>query len=426
MRSYDSIDYRLRMRKFVERKMIKESCQRLYYFDHIDQYRYIGFGSLYFVDFKLFHKELGIKEMISIEYEPDEGKQLRFEFNKPYEFIRMNYKKSTDALNEINFDKRSIVWLDYDGNLEKYMFDDLSILLDNIMSGSIFIISLNTSINGKKTSKLVIELNKHLGKLKKIREKLDKLSLSEIAKSEKLLNELIVNMEKNICGRYNRRELRYYCKEFQKSFITYSSNEKHIYNNVKELNEFNAIIMLIIELLKNEDNCREKNLKVDRFMRDYEGFTTRQKYKENELSDKKSHIVIKEMFDVHINKTIKYINNTRDDPDKIIYKQLYYFTYKDGASMVTFGGILYEKKEEEYYNRCCFENLDYIKNGEEEYNICIPKLTDKEMEYFNNSFFYNGEIASENEWKESELKNECKLYKQIYRYLPHFTNADNL
>ena len=58
--SYNAIDYRLRPAKHAERAMLVEAAARLRFSD-LQNYRYVGFGSIYFSDFEIFHKVLGIK-----------------------------------------------------------------------------------------------------------------------------------------------------------------------------------------------------------------------------------------------------------------------------------------------------------------------------------------------------------------------------
>jgi hypothetical protein len=75
--SYEKINYGLRPAKCIERKMMCEAFRRLSEFGSVESYRYIGFGSTYFSDFSLFHKHLGITNMISMEQ--DEHNAPRFE-----------------------------------------------------------------------------------------------------------------------------------------------------------------------------------------------------------------------------------------------------------------------------------------------------------------------------------------------------------
>lgn len=140
--SYRAINYTLRPSKCVERKMLAEAFRRLASFSPLESYWYIGFGSTYFSDFYLFHKTLNISKMDSIE--KDTGNKQRFEFNRPYQCIKLHFGSSTDVLPSLSLDKyRTIIWLDYDGTLVDDVLTDLQTVFGSVISGSIVLISLN-------------------------------------------------------------------------------------------------------------------------------------------------------------------------------------------------------------------------------------------------------------------------------------------
>ena len=109
------------------------------------EYQYIGFGGLTFTDFKLFHKELHIDKMHSIEGGDLLSKE-RVEFNRPYSFIKIYKDLSTNVLARIDLTIKSIIWLDYDGVLDSYMFEDLSLLMRQLPVGSIYLITCNREL----------------------------------------------------------------------------------------------------------------------------------------------------------------------------------------------------------------------------------------------------------------------------------------
>ena len=139
--SSDKINYLLRPAKQVERKLIIEALQCLGKKYKIPNYTYVGMGSRYFVDFQMFHKFLGIKDMISFEMEED--KIDRFDFNLPYVFIDLQPGKSTVILPTIDWSKDLIIWLDYDQKISPYMFDDIDIICDNAKPGTIFLLTID-------------------------------------------------------------------------------------------------------------------------------------------------------------------------------------------------------------------------------------------------------------------------------------------
>src|ERR1035437_7380194 len=115
--SYEKINYSLRPAKSVERKMFCEAMIKLSHFHNIEKYQYVGFGSTYFSDFSLIHKNLGIKKMVSIEKDDDNSD--RFEFNRPFSCIGTIFKHSNQALSEINWKIPTVLWLDYDYRIDR-------------------------------------------------------------------------------------------------------------------------------------------------------------------------------------------------------------------------------------------------------------------------------------------------------------------
>lgn len=142
MPSYEKINYMLRPNKSVERKMVCEMLSKISIISDLAAYQYVGFGSTYFADFSLFHRTLGITQMISIEGE-DKAKQ-RCEFNKPFSCIELKMGSSSDILPNLNFkEKDSIVWLDYDSIISDTVFSDINTVFSAIRPNSFFMLSLN-------------------------------------------------------------------------------------------------------------------------------------------------------------------------------------------------------------------------------------------------------------------------------------------
>lgn len=140
--SYKKVDYTLRPAKNIERKMICDVLGRLSLYCDIQDYRYIGFGSIYFADFSLFHRRLGISDMVSIECDTEAEGRIRF--NRPYECVDIFMGYSYEVLPKLKWDKRAIVWLDYDYELCKGILDDIDYLVPKLASGSIIMVTVDT------------------------------------------------------------------------------------------------------------------------------------------------------------------------------------------------------------------------------------------------------------------------------------------
>lgn len=157
MNSPKQINYETRPFKFTERKMLLASLQKVCNFYGSD-YQYIGLGGIAYTDFKLFHKELHIDKLYSIE-----GGSIpmeRLKFNSPYSFINLLKNKTTNALNDIPLEKKSLLWLDYDGVLDNYMFDDLDIIFRKLPIGSIYIFTCNRDLKDEENNEYTTGLFK--------------------------------------------------------------------------------------------------------------------------------------------------------------------------------------------------------------------------------------------------------------------------
>lgn len=139
--SFEKIDYSLRPAKSTERWMLLEALGRLSVFAPLATYQYVGFGSPFFVDFRLFHRRLAITRMVSIEKEVDY--RARFEFNKPFDCIEMLWGDSAEMLSEVDWSLPTIAWLDYDYKLETSVLGDLDRVADKAKHGDCLIATVD-------------------------------------------------------------------------------------------------------------------------------------------------------------------------------------------------------------------------------------------------------------------------------------------
>lgn len=146
------IDYALRPAKHIERKMLAEAFAKLSVFGSVDSYRYIGFGAIYFRDFYLFHKSLGIQNMVDIEIEV--GNKPRYEFNRPYKCIELKFGHSNTILPVLPWNMRTILWLDYDGTLNADVLTDVRQFCTNPYSGSVIVVTVNAQTDLFDTDRL--------------------------------------------------------------------------------------------------------------------------------------------------------------------------------------------------------------------------------------------------------------------------------
>ena len=140
--SYLKVPYDLRPAKQVERRMLVETFQALAGLGvPISTFQYTGFGSVYFFDFVVFHKLLGIDHMLSVEVDEDIQKRVRF--NKPFRKVEVRIGDILDEIPKLSPDRQHILWLDYDKNLIKEHLDALWLAAAKLSKGSILLITID-------------------------------------------------------------------------------------------------------------------------------------------------------------------------------------------------------------------------------------------------------------------------------------------
>ena len=70
-----------------------------------------------------------------------------------------------------------------------------------------------------------------------------------------------------------------------------------------------------------------------------------------------------------IDESLHVRNGGLEEGERIQYQQLFYFHYRDGAKMMTVGGLLHAENQSNEILKCNFENLSFICTGDEFYNI---------------------------------------------------------
>lgn len=321
--SYRKIDYRVRPAKSIERKMLVESFRRLCEFGQLCAYRYVGFGSLYFSDFMLFHKALGFDSMVSIENTTDRQNQERFRMNVPFGNIALEFGHSNGVLQKLDWAVRTVAWLDYDKALSKECLVDVAYLAQHACAGSVIVVSVNA------------------GNL-------------ESATKEELATDDAMGQPPTL-----------------------------------------------VELLKKA--VGEDEVPVEVRASDLSGWGVAK--------------VFRQIVDTKIADALRVRNERLPAGARIRYRQLYNFHYQDDARMLTVGGVLYDEGQDSLLARCAFQQLDFIRDGEDAYRIETALLTHKEMR----------QIDAERSLRRTGLPlpaSDIEKYDRTYRYYPTFVEAE--
>jgi hypothetical protein len=140
--SYLKVPYDLRPAKQVERRMLIDAFHRLASAGFpITDYQYTGFGSIYFVDFILFHKLLGINKLLSVEFDLRIEKRVRF--NAPFRGINIEMSPIGDVIPTLAKDDKHILWLDFDNIIEREHLSAVAQAASDLSPGSILLVTVD-------------------------------------------------------------------------------------------------------------------------------------------------------------------------------------------------------------------------------------------------------------------------------------------
>lgn len=312
------VDYRLRPAKAVERKMIAEALRRLLPLGRLSGYRYVGFGSLYFRDFAVMHRALGMEQMTSVEFAEHEPHRPRFEFNRPFRTVDVQFASPTEVVRTLPQEVPWILWLDYESSMNEQCLDDIAAFTMEAPENSVLLVTANVHLDPK-----------------------DKVPLEK---------------------------------------VTRDVGEERIPTGIAE-----------------KDIQREWG---------FAALTWR--------------LVTDEIQRVLIDR-----NGARALIGRLVFRQLFNFRYRDTTRMVTVGGLLHRESQAHIVAGCDFDGLDFVRAGEVAYEIKIPRLTLKEVQFLDQQLPDADIEALEARAATIGLSREDAVnYAEAYRYFPSFSEID--
>jgi hypothetical protein len=102
----------------------------------------VGFGSLWFIDYLMAHRLLGIASMTSIER--DDIGFTRAEYNRPLGCIKVVKGESSLIIPTLGLEATpSVVWLDYDSSIGGPTISDIGLLVPKCAANSVIVVTIN-------------------------------------------------------------------------------------------------------------------------------------------------------------------------------------------------------------------------------------------------------------------------------------------
>lgn len=147
-KSHEKVNYEFRPAKQVERRMLLHAFHELRDLGYaISSYEYTGLGSIYFVDFVLFHRYLGLKRMTSVEGDSDIKR--RVEFNCPYKLITVVHDDMSAQIARLSSERHHILWLDSDFILTEELLDAVQLAATQLSVQSILLVTVDVEPPGR-------------------------------------------------------------------------------------------------------------------------------------------------------------------------------------------------------------------------------------------------------------------------------------
>lgn len=152
-----SVAYHLRPNKHVERHLFVDLLDCVNRWRALSKYLYVGFGGVYFEDFKLLHGHFNMAKMLSIENQ--KWVYERQKFNIPYGCIQPRHWDSADFVRDLDklrarYKVENIVcWLDYATSVElANQLNEIRGLVPKLLPGDVLKVTLpaNPTVLGAK------------------------------------------------------------------------------------------------------------------------------------------------------------------------------------------------------------------------------------------------------------------------------------
>jgi hypothetical protein len=141
--SFERVDYLLRANKHIEREIVFDLLRRAAARVGFSKHKYLGFGSMWFADFRFAHRLLRINDLVSIEHATY---AKRANFNRPYAGINVMAGECSEVLEAIaeeEWKRPHIAWLDYDSRLDETVAAEIAFFIERCTAESVLLVTVN-------------------------------------------------------------------------------------------------------------------------------------------------------------------------------------------------------------------------------------------------------------------------------------------
>lgn len=136
-----------------------------------------------------------------------------------------------------------------------------------------------------------------------------------------------------------------------------------------------------------------------------------------DLTGKNLANLYKRIISNQLEQSVSNANSTRSKEEKIKSQQIFDFRYADGSRMLTVGWLLFEHSHSHLAEQCKFNKNFNKTDSDKPYEINVPNLTPKEIQYLDSQMPTDDCDTVERIC--IPLK-DVKSYAELYKYFPSF------
>lgn len=139
--------------------------------------------------------------------------------------------------------------------------------------------------------------------------------------------------------------------------------------------------------------------------------------------------VVYQMIDNQIKKSV--LDRTGGKGSNLEYYQLFHYLYKDGAQMLTVGGLLINQKQYGLFKNLNVDQIKHISSTDKPFKINCPNLTYREVHFLNTLLPCDLSISKSGLIKNAEFKkiplnqHDIRNFAELYRYYPNFAETNS-
>ena len=129
------------------------------------------------------------------------------------------------------------------------------------------------------------------------------------------------------------------------------------------------------------------------------------------------------MFMNKIEQVLNGRNQSLEPDQHFVFHPLFFFTYRDGAPMLSFGGYLDIQANNFSLANYHLDNFEFIKTAADRYDIDPPSISIKET-YLLNSHLPNTEEGFIDEVELDFIPvSDRNKYRKLYKFLPSYMDV---